>query len=76
MPNDSPSPEVGITGDLAEATTTPGLPVDAPLAPALAVARGPVQAPIVNRRVVFISLVSIVIAAGAGLVAQALAHLS
>jgi CIC family chloride channel protein len=34
-----------------------------------------VQAPIVNRRVVFISLISIVIAAGAGLVAQALTRL-
>ena len=71
-PNDSPSPEVR---DLAEATTTPGLSVDASLAPALAAARAPVQTPIVNRRVVFISLVSIVIAAGAGLVAQALTHL-
>jgi len=49
--------------------------VDASLAPVLAAARAPVQTPIVNRRVVFISLVSIVIAAGAGLVAQALTRL-
>jgi H+/Cl- antiporter ClcA len=73
--NDSSSPEVRNTRDLAEATTTPGVPVDASLAPVLAAARAPVQTPIVNRRVVFISLVSIVIAAGAGLVAQALTHL-
>jgi len=37
--------------------------------------RAPVQAPIINRRVVFISLISIVVAAGAGLVAQALTRL-
>jgi H+/Cl- antiporter ClcA len=57
--NDSSSPEIQNAGDLAEA----------------AAVRAPVQAPIVNRRVVFISLVSIVIAGGAGLVAQALTHL-
>jgi H+/Cl- antiporter ClcA len=51
------------------------VPVDVSLAPALAAARAPVQTPIVNRRVVFISLVSIVVAVGAGLVAQALTRL-
>jgi H+/Cl- antiporter ClcA len=62
-------------GDLAKAATTAGLPVDTSLAPALAAARAPVQAPIVNRRVVFICAVSILIAVGAGLVAQALTRL-
>jgi H+/Cl- antiporter ClcA/CBS domain-containing protein len=75
-PNDSQSPGVRTAGgDLTAATTTPGLPVDTSLAPALAAARAPVQTPIVNRRVVVISLVAIVIAAGAGLVAQALTRL-
>ena len=75
-PNDSPSSDVRTAGgDLARAATTPGLPVDASLAPTLAAARAPVQSPIVNRRVVYISLLSIVIAVGAGLVAQALTRL-
>ena len=60
---------------MARASTTAGLPVDTSLAPALASIRAPVQAPIVNRRVVYISLLSIVIAVGAGLVAQALTRL-
>jgi len=60
---------------VARASTTAGLPVDTSLAPALASIRAPVQAPIVNRRVVYISLLSIVIAVGAGLVAQALTRL-
>ena len=62
-------------GDLSKASTTGGLPVDASLAPALAAARAPVQSPLVTRRVVFISAVSILIAVGAGLVAQALTRL-
>jgi len=74
-PNHSPSHEAPPADDLAEATTTPGVPVDASLAPALAAVRAPVQTPIINRRVVFISLISIVVAAGAGLVAQALTRL-
>ena len=75
-PNDSQSRDVRTAGgDLAKAATTPGLPVDVSLAPVLAAARAPAQTPLVNRRVVFISLVSIVIAAGAGLVAQALTRL-
>jgi len=73
---DNQSPDVRTAGgDLAKAATTPGLPVDASLAPTLAAVRAPVQAPIVNRRVVYISLISIVVAAGAGLVAQALTRL-
>ena len=73
-PTDKPPvPEANAAGgDLAKAATTPGVPVDAAMAPALAAARAPVQAPIVNRRVVFISLMAIVIAGAAGLVAQAL----
>ena len=74
--NDSPSPGVRPAGSgLAKAATTPGLPVDSSLAPALAAVRAPVQAPVVNRRVVYISLLSILIAVGAGLVAQALTRL-
>jgi H+/Cl- antiporter ClcA/CBS domain-containing protein len=78
LPNskDSPSSDLRANGgDISKASTTGGLPVDASLGPTLAAARAPVQAPIVNRRVVYISLVSIVIAAGAGLVAQALTRL-
>ena len=74
--NDRPSEvQTPAGGDFANAATTPGVPVDAAMAPALAAVRGPVQAPIVNRRVVFISLVAIVIAAGAGVVAQVLTRL-
>ena len=75
-PNDSPSPQARTTGgDISKASTTGGLPVDASLAPTLAAARAPVQSPLVSLRVVYISLVSIVVAAGAGLVAQGLMRL-
>jgi chloride channel protein, CIC family len=75
-PNDSKPSDLRPPGrDLAQASTTPGVPVDAALAPTLTAARAPVQTPLVNRRVVFISLVSIVIAACAGLVAQGLTRL-
>ncbi len=62
-------------GDLSRASTTGGVPVDAGLAPALNSVRAPRQAPIVNLRVVYISGVSIVVAAAAGLVAQGLTRL-
>ncbi len=61
--------------EVARASTTAGLPMDASLAPTLEQARAPRQAALVNLRVVFISLVSIAIAAAAGLVAQALTRL-
>jgi CIC family chloride channel protein len=75
-PKDSQS-SAGETagGHLANAATTTGLPVDASFAPTLAAARAPVRAPLVNLRVVFISAVSIAIAAGAGLMAQVLIRL-
>ena len=73
---DPSSPDPSAAGhDLAKEATTPGLPVDTSLAPTLAAVRAPVQAPVVNRRVVYISLLSIAVAVGAGLVAQALTRL-
>jgi len=75
-PKDFPSPDSKAAGgDLAKAASTPGLPVDTSLTPTLAAVRAPLQSPAVNRRVVYISLLSIVVAGGAGLVAQALTRL-
>lgn len=62
-------------GDISTASTTGGLPVDTSLAPALLAAQSPVQEPVVNLRVVYICLVSIGIAAVAGLVARGLTAL-
>ena len=74
-PDNFSSSEVQPAGDHAEAAATARIALDASFVPALARPRAPVQTPIVNRRVVFISLVSIVVAVGAGLVAQALTRL-
>src|SRR5512143_2644774 len=65
----------GDGSEVARASTTNGLPMDAALAPTLEQARAPRQAALVNLRVVFISLVSVAVAAAAGLVAQALTRL-
>ncbi|HYX68883.1 MAG TPA: chloride channel protein [Terriglobales bacterium] len=65
----------GDGSEVARASTTNGLPMDAALAPTLEQARAPRQATVVNLRVVFISLVSVAVAAAAGLVAQALTRL-
>jgi chloride channel protein, CIC family len=61
--------------DVSSASTTGGLPVDPSLAPTLQSACAPKQSPLVNSRVVYISALSILIAAGAGLIARALTAL-
>ena len=65
----------GEKQDVAQASTTNGLPVAASMGPTLENARAPRQATVVNGRTVVICLVSIAIAAAAGLVAQALTRL-
>jgi chloride channel protein, CIC family len=61
--------------DISSACTTGGIPVAPSLGPTLESARAPIQAPLVNLRVVYISGLSILIAAAAGLVARALTAL-
>lgn len=62
-------------GEISRSSTTGGLPVDTSLAPALQAARAPVQIPLVSLRTVYISLVSIVVAGAAALVARILVAL-
>ncbi len=69
------NPARGDGHEVARASTTNGLPMDAALGPTLEQARAPRQSALVNLRVVFLSLVSIAIAAAAGVVAQALTRL-
>ena len=61
--------------DISSASTTGGIPIAPSLAPTLESARAPIQAPVVNLRVVYISALSILVAAAAGLVARALTAL-
>ncbi|MGB7284542.1 MAG: chloride channel protein [Candidatus Acidiferrum sp.] len=61
--------------EISRASTTGGLPVDTSLAPALQAARAPVQIPLVSLRTVYISGVSILVAAAAALVARLLTAL-
>src|SRR5436190_1238594 len=61
--------------DVECASTTEGLPVSPSLGPTLARAAVPAETTLVDLRVVFISLLAIVIAIIAGHVAQALMHL-
>src|SRR5581483_10116680 len=61
--------------DISRASTTGGLPVDASLAPTLQSARAPRQTPLMNVRVVYISAISVLVAVGAGLIAQGLTRL-
>ena len=68
-------PAGGDGHEVARASTTNGLPMDAGLGPTLEQARAPRQSALLNLRVVFLSLVSIAIAAAAGVVAQALTRL-
>ena len=58
--------------DVASASTTGGLPVAPTLGPALASAHVPRRAALVDGRVVLISLVAILVAAGAGVIARVL----
>src|SRR5690242_17644029 len=52
-----------------------GLPVAPSLAPALASVAAPIERPPVDRRVVYISAISIVLGGCAALIAEALTHL-
>ena len=58
-----------------QASTTEGLPVSPSLGPALDASSVPAQSSLVDRRVVFISLLSILVALMAGCIAQLLVHL-
>ncbi|MGB8456655.1 MAG: chloride channel protein [Candidatus Acidiferrum sp.] len=62
-------------GEISRASTTGGLPVDTSFAPALQAARAPVQIPLVSRRTVYISGISILVACAAALVARLLTAL-
>jgi H+/Cl- antiporter ClcA/predicted transcriptional regulator len=60
---------------IERASTTEGLPVSPSLGPALDAAAVPAQSSLVDRRVVFISLLSILIAIASACIAQVLMHL-
>ncbi|MGC1485944.1 MAG: chloride channel protein [Candidatus Acidiferrum sp.] len=62
-------------GQISRASTTGGLPVDTSLTPALQAAHAPVQIPLVSLRTAYISLVSILIAVAAAIVARLLTAL-
>src|SRR5947207_2514833 len=64
-----------MPSEIASGQTTEGLPVAPSLGPALLEARVPPERALVDARVVFICALSIVIAAAAGVVAQALTRL-
>ena len=57
------------------ASTTEGLPVAVSMGPALEAAAVPQQASLVDRRVVFVSVLAILVAVAAGFIAQFLMHL-
>jgi H+/Cl- antiporter ClcA len=61
--------------DVITGATTDALPVAPSLAPTLEAARVPPERSLVDMRVVFISFLSVIVAAAAGLVAQALTRL-
>ena len=61
--------------EVERATTTEGLPVAVSMGPALEAAAVPQQSTLVDRRVVFISALSIMVAIAAGLIAQLLVRL-
>ncbi len=75
MDESSRNARVADGHEVARASTTNGLPMDASLGPTLELARAPRQSALVNVRVVIISLVSIALAAAAGVMAQALTRL-
>jgi len=64
-----------MPSEIASGQTTEGLPVAPSLGPALVEARVPPERALVDARVVFICALSVVIAAAAGVVAQALTRL-
>jgi H+/Cl- antiporter ClcA len=64
-----------MPSEIASGQTTEGLPIAPSLGPALVEARVPPERALVDARVVFICALSIVIAAAAGVVAQALTRL-
>src|SRR5207247_1647769 len=68
-------PSVLRSFEIGSGQTTEGLPVAPSLGPALLEARVPPERALVDARVVFICALSIVIAAAAGVVAQALTRL-
>ena len=61
--------------DVVTGATTEGIPVAPSMGPALEAARVPPERALVDRRVVFISLLAVVIALAAGVVAQVLTRL-
>src|SRR4051812_11330675 len=61
--------------DVITGATTDALPVAPSLAPTLEAARVPPERSLVDMRVVFISFLAVIVAAAAGLVAQALTRL-
>lgn len=64
-----------VDNQISGASTTGGLPVDSALGPVLEAARSPAQVPLVSLRTVYISVLSILIACAAGLVARILTAL-
>src|SRR3954471_8320528 len=67
--------ELGGPSEVVSGQTTEGLPIAPSLGPALSGARVPPERALVDRRVVFICALSILVAIGAGFVAQALTRL-
>src|SRR3954447_8239802 len=67
--------ELAVPSEVVSGQTTEGLPIAPSLGPALSVARVPPERALVDRRVVFICALSILVAIGAGFVAQALTRL-
>src|SRR5438445_11674691 len=61
--------------DVVTGATTEGIPVAPSMGAALEVARVPPERTLVDRRVVFVSVLAVLLAVGAGLVAQALTRL-
>jgi hypothetical protein len=61
--------------DIQQASSTEGLPVAPSMGPALESARAPLHATVVDGRVIFITVIAMVIGLATGLVAQILIHL-
>src|SRR4051794_10240827 len=74
-PAEMPEAENPAREVVEQASTTGGLPVSPSLGPTLAASDFPVEAPLVDRRVVLICCVSIAVACVAAVIARILIHL-